>query len=246
LTSIKIFVGTSGWLYDWNLEGTFDWYVRESGLNAVELNASFYRLPFRNQVVSWARKSGYIRWAVKIHRYITHYARLSDKAVVFWRRFREIFAPLDEKIDYYLLQLPPSYSYSEKSLSRLKSFIEKAGVDGRIAVEFRHPSWFSFNKEKLCEELGEAIPVSVDAPGFKYYVCCKKVVYLRLHGRTSWYFHEYTENELREIVDEIVGFKPRAIYVFFNNNHWMLENARLMKSILEENAEKFAHDWDVV
>ena len=40
----EIFVGTSGWLYDWNLGSSLDWYAEFSGLNAVELNASFYKL----------------------------------------------------------------------------------------------------------------------------------------------------------------------------------------------------------
>jgi len=63
---LQVFVGTSGWLYDWNEGGTLDWYVRFSGLNAVELNASFYRLPFRRQVESWARRGSSLRWSVKI------------------------------------------------------------------------------------------------------------------------------------------------------------------------------------
>ncbi|RLF12723.1 MAG: DUF72 domain-containing protein, partial [Thermoprotei archaeon] len=39
---MRVYIGTSGWLYDWNLDGSLDWYVKNSGLNAVELNASFY------------------------------------------------------------------------------------------------------------------------------------------------------------------------------------------------------------
>ncbi|MEM2358961.1 MAG: DUF72 domain-containing protein, partial [Nitrososphaerota archaeon] len=39
--SVGGFVRTSGWLYDWNSGGTLDWYLANSGLNAVELNASF-------------------------------------------------------------------------------------------------------------------------------------------------------------------------------------------------------------
>ncbi|MFP3209319.1 MAG: DUF72 domain-containing protein, partial [Nitrososphaeria archaeon] len=35
------YVGTSGWSYAWNPDG-LEWYVRNSGLNAVELNSSFY------------------------------------------------------------------------------------------------------------------------------------------------------------------------------------------------------------
>ncbi|MEM4503151.1 MAG: DUF72 domain-containing protein, partial [Ignisphaera sp.] len=62
---MEIFVGTSGWLYDWNIDGTLDWYLQNSRLNAVELNASFYRFPFRNQVSSWVKKTSIygIRWA---------------------------------------------------------------------------------------------------------------------------------------------------------------------------------------
>ena len=37
---LRVYVGTSGWAYFWNPDG-LDWYVRNSGLNAVELNASF-------------------------------------------------------------------------------------------------------------------------------------------------------------------------------------------------------------
>lgn len=229
----EVFVGTSGWLYDWNREGTFDWYVRESGLNAVELNASFYRLPFRNQVKSWSRKGGSLRWAVKVHRYITHYARLSEKATAFWFKFRKIFEELDEVIDFYLLQLPPSFSCTGRSVQRLKDFVKKTEEGERIAVEFRHPSWFLLNREELCRYIEGATAVSVDSPEFNYFIGCGKVVYARLHGRTSWYFHEYSSEELLEVAKRIIDIGPSRVYVFFNNDHWMLENARQMLRILQ-------------
>lgn len=232
--SEEIYVGTSGWMYDWNRGGSLDWYVRESGLNAVELNASFYRLPFKNQVLSWARKGEYLRWAIKIHRFITHYARLSEKAITFWNKFRDVFEQLDEKIDFYLLQLPPSYNYTMDSLDRIKKFIEKTGIPDRMAIEFRHSSWFMIDKNELCEELMGAILVSIDSPDYTYYTVCHGTIYLRLHGRSSWYLHEYSEEELIDIVNKIVDLKPSRVYVFFNNNHWMLDNARLMKNILQK------------
>jgi uncharacterized protein YecE (DUF72 family) len=40
---MELFVGTSGWFYSWNPDGSFDWFSRFSGLNAVELNMSFYK-----------------------------------------------------------------------------------------------------------------------------------------------------------------------------------------------------------
>ncbi|RLI98826.1 MAG: DUF72 domain-containing protein, partial [Candidatus Aenigmatarchaeota archaeon] len=70
---MQVFVGTSGWAYGWNPNG-FDWYIKNSGLNSVELNASFYRFPFPNQVKSWARKTKEfnpsLRWSIKVNRLI--------------------------------------------------------------------------------------------------------------------------------------------------------------------------------
>ena len=63
---MKFFVGTSGWMYDWNEESSLDWYVKNSRLNAIELNASFYRFPFPNQVKHWAVAGKSLSWAVKV------------------------------------------------------------------------------------------------------------------------------------------------------------------------------------
>ena len=51
---IEIYVGTSGWFYDWN-KGK-GWFVKNSKLNLVELNASFCRFPFPNQIKSYVEK----------------------------------------------------------------------------------------------------------------------------------------------------------------------------------------------
>ncbi len=75
---LSIYVGTSGWLYSWNKEGSLDWYVRNTGLNAVELNASFYRFPFPSQVKTWKNKGRALRWSVKANRGISHYRKLSS------------------------------------------------------------------------------------------------------------------------------------------------------------------------
>jgi len=61
---VEVYVGTSGWLYSWNLGKSLKWYVENSGLNAVELNASFYRYPTPRQVAQWADVGKTLRWAV--------------------------------------------------------------------------------------------------------------------------------------------------------------------------------------
>ena len=223
---VQIFVGTSGWLYSWNLGDSLDWYVRNSGLNAVELNASFYRYPFKNQVFSWARKGSSLRWSIKIHRSISHLYKLSDRSYENWRRFRELFEPMNNLIDFFLLQLPPNYRFSNNNLEKVKRFIKESGEENRLAIEFREASWFSRKEEELCSELEGAYIVSVDSPDTTWMISCRETVYLRLHGRSSWYLHNYSDEELNEIIDKIINLYPKRIYVFFNNNHWMLENAR--------------------
>ncbi len=230
---VEVYVGTSGWLYDWNEDLSFDWYLRYSGLNAVELNASFYRFPFPAQVAGWRRRTEAtgIRWAVKVHRSITHLRRLGEGSLNIWRRFRGLFAPLDDYIDFYLFQMPPAFKMNEKSLTRLRRFVEATGLGERMALELRDPGWFNEDTVGICREIGITL-VSIDSPIGTWIVSSNDIVYLRLHGRQTWYSYEYTEEELEEIARAVIELNPRKVYVFFNNNHWMLENARAMKKIL--------------
>lgn len=227
---MEIYVGTSGWAYGWNPDG-LRWYITNSGLNAVELNASFYRFPYRRQVEAWAREGSSLRWAVKIHRYITHVKRLREDAAEVWRKFLDLFSPLDPYVDFYLAQLPPSFDRRPAHVERLRKFAEMAGLGRRLAVEFRHESWFDERTAELCEDLG-VTAVSVDEPGATWVAETNGVVYLRMHGRTAWYAHDYSREELEEVARRVAALKPEKIYVFFNNDHWMLDNARLMLDLL--------------
>jgi uncharacterized protein YecE (DUF72 family) len=77
--------------------------------------------------------------------------------------------------------------------------------------------------------------VSVDSPDFPRDVFnTSGVVYLRMHGRTEWYAHLYSLEELKEVAERILSIKPEKAYVFFNNDQAMLENSRKMLSILKE------------
>jgi uncharacterized protein YecE (DUF72 family) len=235
----SLYVGTSGWMYDWNPDG-FEWYLRSSGLNAVELNMSFYRFPRRSQVERWARLSrSRLRWAVKVHQSITHWSRLGGRAVELMRRFLEVFKPLDTAIDFYLLQLPPSFTRTGSSIDRLVAFVRSIGLGSRLAVEFRHSSWFSESTVDLCRELGVTV-VSIDSPDATWIVASSDTVYLRLHGRTTWYAHDYSSEELRELLERALSLKPKRLYVFLNNDHWMLSNAHLVVKLGTEMGCRYA------
>ncbi|MEM3284790.1 MAG: DUF72 domain-containing protein [Fervidicoccaceae archaeon] len=229
---MKAYVGTSGWLYDWNLGKSLEWYEQNSGLNAIELNSSFYRFPFPNQIKGWVTKSKEIRWAVKVHRLITHLRKMNESSFPIWEKFKSIFNPLDYKIDFYLFQLSPNFQCKEEALRKLSRFREQTRLGERMAVEFRNETCYN---EKILEwGKKEGITlVSVDSPEITWIVKSGKSVYLRLHGRESWYFYDYDESELRELIESALNLSPEKIYIFFNNDHWMLENARKAVSILK-------------
>lgn len=228
---LSVFVGTSGWVYDWNVGGSLEWYVEESGLNAVELNASFYRFPFRTQIMGWCRRGRGLRWAVKVHRSITHMRKLSEEALSTWLKFSKLFEPLDRSVDFYLFQLPPNLTCREGSLDRVRRFYERTGLGERFAVEFRHPTCFTNEVIKWGGRLGLTL-VSVDSPIASWVVKSNRSIYLRLHGREGWYSYDYNVSELERLAEEVLNLGPEKIYVFFNNDHWMLENARVMLNIL--------------
>lgn len=205
---MKVFVGTSGWWYDWNKDKSLEWYAKNSSLNAVELNASFYRFPYPNMVKSWAVKGKNLRWAVKVNRLITHIYKFNEKALSSWKKFKKLFEPLDSAVDFYLFQLPPGMKPA--SYKKIKPFIKKTKLNERFALEFRNNEWFDKKWVKLFNELGITL-VSVDCPDFPRMILSKKIVYERVHGRTSWYSHNYSDNELREIKESILKVKPKKV-----------------------------------
>lgn len=226
---VRIFVGTSGWYYDWNKEGSLDWYLENSKLNAIELNASFYRFPFPNQVKSWAKKGTNLRWVIKVNRLITHQFKFSKRALNTWLKFSELFSIMDEFIDYFLFQLPPNFTPNARK--NIENFIKETD-NKKFALEVRNEKWFNEDALNWAEDLGITW-VSIDAPEFSRDIYkTTDTVYLRMHGRTAWYSHNYTDRELKEIAHRIVIRKPRRVYVFFNNDHNMLKNAQTMFKIL--------------
>lgn len=226
---MDVFVGTSGWSYSWNRGGTLDWYVGSSSLNAVELNASFYRFPFRNMVTGWARRGGKIRWCVKVHRSVTHLHRFNETARSAWDRFLDRFAPLDPCIDWYLFQAPPSM----KDTGRIDGFFNGLPGAEKCVLELRNKSLLL--DDAACRRLQERLPlVSVDSPDAENRIFDGETVYLRMHGRGDWYRYDYPAGELKETADRIRRTGAQNVYVFFNNDHSMLSNARRMLGLLND------------
>ncbi|MEM0030063.1 MAG: DUF72 domain-containing protein, partial [Candidatus Nitrosocaldus sp.] len=97
---------------------------------------------------------------------------------------------------------------------------------------FRSMRWFDKTYIDWASKLGITW-VSTDSPDYPLEIYnTNTIVYERMHGRTAWYSHYYTDEELRGVAEKILNTRPEKVYVFFNNNHAMLENARTMQKIL--------------
>jgi uncharacterized protein YecE (DUF72 family) len=159
---MPVFVGTSGWQYD-------DWrerfYPHEVGkarwlehyaqrFAVVESNNAFYRLPKPETFEDWARRTpDDFSFTVKVSRYLTHIKRLREPEEPV-ARFLEHARHLGKKLAPVLLQLPPNL---KADFPALEETLASFGRSVRVAVEFRHETWFTDNCRSILEERRAAL-----------------------------------------------------------------------------------------
>lgn len=226
-------VGTSGYSYFWN-EGRpspFEWYVKQ-GFDTVEINATFYRFPSPSWTKVWSRAPRGFDFTIKVHRSITHYRRLGTCSHELLERFRRPLRLLEERIAFWLFQMPPSFTYSEKNLGKVTSFLQGIDLGAPVVLEFRHPEWWEHVSDVSRTGAGFC---SVDAPDLpRDLVSVNDILYLRVHGRDAWYDYVYNEEELKEMATHILQSPAERRYVYFNNDTGMLPNSLALKSILAD------------
>lgn len=159
---MTIRIGTSGWQYrDWR--GRL--YAREIPVGrwleaysakfaTVESNNAFYRLPERRTFEAWRdRTPDDFDMAVKVSQFLTHIKRLREprEAVA---RFVDRTAGLGAKLGPVLLQLPPQLRRDD---DRLAAALAEFPPAYRVAVEFRHDSWFADDVRALLGERHAAL-----------------------------------------------------------------------------------------
>jgi uncharacterized protein YecE (DUF72 family) len=144
---MELLVGTSGYSFkEW--KGSFypekiasdemlSFYAEK--LPAVEINNTFYRLPRKSVLETWAGQvpEGF-RFALKASRRITHMKRLKN-AEDETRYLLETTETLGDRLGVILFQLPPNL---RKDHARLKAFLDILPASTRAAFEFRQETWF--------------------------------------------------------------------------------------------------------
>jgi len=143
---VEILVGTSGFAYkEW--KGKFypkelpakDWLpFYAARFSTVEINNTFYRMPKRDVLASWAEQvPGHFRFVIKAPRRITHIKRLRDVESEAAFLFDNLTA-LGAHLGAVLVQLPPNLP---KDVERLDRFLACVPDGIAAAFEFRNPSW---------------------------------------------------------------------------------------------------------
>jgi uncharacterized protein YecE (DUF72 family) len=236
----KIRIGTSGYTYSWKKAkpNAFEWYISQ-GFNSVEINYSFYRFPTFTSVKFWQSSAPTdFTFSIKVHRSITHYNKLKQpRSIQLWDQFSKIFEPLENKIDFWLFQMPASFKFKPENLERVRYFFNSESIAHQIVIrkkaviEFRDSSWWNESALKEIEKAGIAF-CSVDAPGLpNEIITTSDAVYLRLHGTKTWYNYLYPEERLKEIVSDMTSIEAQKKAIYLNNDHGMLVNGLfLMKS----------------
>jgi uncharacterized protein YecE (DUF72 family) len=185
-----------------------------AAFDTVELNSTFYRLPPTSRFRAWGESvpPGFT-FAVKASRYLTHVRRLQGPREPV-ERLMSRAAALGDALGPILLQLPPDMA---ATLDRLDATLRAFGPGVRVAVEPRHPSWFTDELRTLLEEHRAALCL-VDrggpkGPGW----LTADWSYARLHaGRAappSCYGRAAVATWARRLSDG-----PSPSYVYFNND----------------------------
>ena len=107
--------------------------------NSVEIDYTFYRMPKEDLLRGWAEQvPEHFAFVIKASKRITHDQRLRECAELLRYLFR-VTATLGPRLGPLLFQLPPNF---KKDVPRLQSFFDAMPERRRVAVEFRHASWF--------------------------------------------------------------------------------------------------------
>ena len=251
----KLYIGTSGWSYphwedifypkDLNSSKRLEYFSQH--FNTVEINYSFYHLPSKKAFFKWYNQTpdNFI-FSVKLSRFITHIKRLKGVKSAL-NTFLERAVSLKHKLGPILVQFPPNFSWTKENQTRLKKFFAYINIFERrksshfklkLALEFRHSSWFSPKNYKLLRDFKAALVLSDSSVFPKADIITADFVYIRMHGPSSLFSSDYSKRSLQELARKITKRTQQGIdvYCYFNNDFsgFAIKNAQYLSRLLKK------------
>ena len=224
--AVTVRIGTSGWQYkDWR--GRFypaklpqklwlEHYLQH--FETVELNNTFYRLPGPEVFAGWRERTppNFVM-TLKVSRYLTHIKQLRDPEEPV-ERFLRHAAPLGDRTGPLLIQLPPHLA---ADVPRLAHALDQFPPTARVAVEVRHPSWFTEAFEELLR--ARNIPLVLTDRLHRPLEPLWRTAdwgYVRLHEGAEPPWPHYSKAALQDWADRIAArwSDDEDVFVYFNND----------------------------
>lgn len=213
---MEILAGTSGYAFKaW--EGRF--YPEElkkteqlahfaSRLPTVEINNTFYRVPKRTVVQSWAQQvpDGF-RFTMKASRRLTHLMRLKTPGETL-KYVHGSSVELGERLGAVLFQCPPAL---KADVPRLQDFLDALPDGWPVAFEFRHESWFDDATYDALRAKGAAWTVVDHDKNATPEIATTSWVYARLRKE------EYDDAALAAWAERITDIGGERAFVFFKH-----------------------------
>jgi uncharacterized protein YecE (DUF72 family) len=257
-----------------------------SHFNTVEVDSTYYALPNQRNAALWtARTPADFRFNVKAFAALTRHeadTRALPEAVTTllsaetlrqprlahpepdvldccFALFRQALEPLRQagKLGCILLQFPPWFTAGERNEAYIDFCRTRLPAD-RLAIEFRHPSWFNAHTQRTLDFLAERqlSLVCPDAPQARGIaraplVSTTEVVYARFHGRNrqAWFQRNttaaerfkylYSDAELNEAAHALRQLREaKVVYAIFNNCYadYGVRNASTLKQLLDQSS----------
>jgi len=232
--------------------------------SVVELQNTFYDLPSVEWALSTRKEApeGF-KFVVKAWQVITHphtsptwkkmkkkpggeltnygFLKPTRENIEAFSKVLEIAKALDAEI--LVLQTPPSMPYNAESIAWIKKFFEEVSglVNNKVLVGWEaRGAWASAKELREILEKYDIIHVVDILRTRPVYKHSKGIMYIRLHGLGPGevnYSYNYTDEDLRKLIEILSEEDFATAYVMFNNVK-MLENGLRFKELLRE-AESF-------
>ncbi len=245
-------IGCSGFLYD-SWRGVFypehlphnkwlSFYM--SKFNTVELNVTFYRLLKKEAFERWYKETPPdFTFSLKGSRFISHVKKLKDVDLPI-STFFNATAPLMEKLEVVLWQLPPNLKLNMRNLEDFVDNLKQYPV--RHVFEFRHKSWLAKKVFNLLSAANIGICMA-DWPEFiNDLPVTADFVYIRRHGEGGSYATNYSTEQLKKDAKKIKDYLKlgKDVYFYFNNDAFAyaprnaLELIEIVESIIPKSLKE--------
>ena len=223
----NVFIGCAKWnkkdlkgFYPRGTKDELSYYSTQ--FNSIELNATFYKMPSPEQILTWKEKTpADFKFFPKVPSTVSHYRRLLNitEAVT---KFATAVLNFDEQLGMAFLQLRDSFK--PKDFERLEKFVQDWPQEVPLAIELRNDEWFEdqdiFKKTTELFEKYHITNIIVDTAGRR------DMLHMRLTTSTAFirYVGANAASDYTRLDDWLVRIKSwkkqglKNVYFFVHQN----------------------------